>query len=383
MFGMKRIVIAQHERGVYLKDRSIVKILEPGIYHVVDLFGRVGVEVHNLTVPEFDHPYVDVLVKENRALVDMYFQMVELGEYQVGLVYKNGKLHGVLKPGTRQLYWQGPIEVKVEVLDIEQDFAVPKAKVGLIANARVDSLPREVVNYLAISEVADNHVGLLIVDGELVQSLKPGLYAYWKFNRNVKVEQVELRMQVMEVQGQEILTKDKVSLRVNLSAQYQIRDPVLARGKLVNFADYVYRELQFALRQAVGTRTLDTLLGNKDELDKVIFAAVKDKVAEFGIEVRSVGVKDVILPGDMKEILNQVVQAEKVAQANIIKRREETAATRSLLNTARLMDDNPTLMRLKELEVLEKVTEKVDKLTVFGGLDGILKDTVRIKVNAD
>ena len=125
MFGMKRIVIAQHERGVYLKDRSIVKILEPGIYHVVDLFGRVGVEVHNLTVPEFDHPYVDVLVKENRALVDMYFQMVELGEYQVGLVYKNGKLHGVLKPGTRQLYWQGPIEVKVEVLDIEQDFAVP------------------------------------------------------------------------------------------------------------------------------------------------------------------------------------------------------------------------------------------------------------------
>jgi regulator of protease activity HflC (stomatin/prohibitin superfamily) len=383
MFGMKRIVIAQHERGVYLKDRSIVKILEPGIYHVLDLFGRVGVEVHNLTVPEFNHPYVDVLVKENRELVDKYFQFIELGEYEVGLVYKNGKLNGVLKPGTRQLYWQGPVEVKVEVLNIEQDFAVPKAKVGLIANARMDSMPREVINYVAISEVADNHVGLLIVDGELMQTLKSGLYAYWKFNRNVKVEQVELRMQVMEVQGQEILTKDKVSLRVNLAAQYQISDPVVARGKLVNVADYVYRELQFALRQAVGTRTLDTLLGNKDELDKVIFTVVKEKVAEFGIEVRSVGVKDVILPGDMKDILNQVVEAEKVAQANVIKRREETAATRSLLNTARLMEDNPTLMRLKELEVLEKVTEKVDKLTVFGGLDGVLKDTVQIKVNAD
>jgi regulator of protease activity HflC (stomatin/prohibitin superfamily) len=383
MFGLKRIVIAQHERGVFLKDRSIVKILEPGIYHVVDLFGRVGVEVHNLTVPEFNHPYVDVLVKENRDLVNKHFQFIELGEYEVGLVYKNGKLNGVLKPGTRQLYWKGPVEVNVEVLDIQENFAVPKAKVGLIANARVDSLPREVINYLAISEVPDNHVGLLIVDGELVQSLKPGQYAYWKFNRNVKVEQVELRMQAMEVQGQEILTKDKVSLRVNLAAQYQITDPVIARSKLVNIADYIYRELQFALRQAVGTRTLDMLLGDKDELDKVIFTAVKGKVVEFGIDVRSVGIKDVILPGDMKDILNQVVQAEKVAQANIIKRREETAATRSLLNTARLMDDNPTLMRLKELEVLEKVTEKVDKLTVFGGLDGILKDTVRIKVNAD
>lgn len=383
MFGLKRIVIAQHERGVYLKDRSIVKILEPGIYRVFDLLGRVAVEVHNLTVPEFNHPYVDVLVKENRELVDKYFQFIELGEYEVGLVYKNGKLNGVLAPGTRQLYWKGIVDVKVEVLNIEQDFAVAKEKVGLIAHARMDAMPREVINYVYVSEVADNHLGLLIVDGELVKNLKPGLYVYWKFNRNVKVEQVELRMQVMEVQGQEILTKDKVSLRVNLSAQYQITDPVTARSKLVNMTDYVYRELQFSLRQAVGTRTLDVLLANKDELDKVIFDEVKVKVAEFGIQVRSVGVKDVILPGDMKVILNQVVEAEKVAQANVIKRREETAATRSLLNTARLIDDNPTLMRLKELEVLEKVTEKVDKLTVFGGLEGVLKDTVQIKVNAN
>lgn len=81
--------------------------------------------------------------------------------------------------------------------------------------------------------------------------------------------------------------------------------------------------------------------------------------------------KDVILPGEMKEILNRVVEAEKVAQANLIKRREETAATRSLLNTARLMDENPTLMRLKELETLEKVTAKIDKLTVYGGLEGV------------
>ena len=99
--------------------------------------------------------------------------------------------------------------------------------------------------------------------------------------------------------------------------------------------------------------------------------------------MRSVGVKDIILPGDMKEILNRVVETEKAAQANVIKRREETAAARSLLNTARLMDENPTLMRLKELEVLEKVTEKVDKLTVFGGLDGVLNDTVRINARSD
>ena len=382
MLGVIRVVIAQHERGIYLKNRSIEKVLEPGVYHVVDMLGRVNVEVFDLTVPEFIHKYVDVLVKEKPELVEKYFDVVEVGAYEVGLIYKRGQLHNVLAPGTRQLYWKGLVEITVEKQSIADDFAVSKDKVGQWVHARTHQAPAELIQSVFVAEVPDHHVGLLIVDGELKQSLQPGLYAYWKFNRNVKVEQVDLRVQSMDVQGQEILTKDKVSLRANLSAQYQISDPVKARHELVDLAGYIYRELQFALRQVIGTRTLDSLLVDKDELDTFVFNAVKRSTAEYGIEMRSVGVKDVILPGDMKDILNQVVQAEKVAQANVIKRREETAATRSLLNTAKLMDDNPTLLRLKELEMLEKVTEKVDRLTVFGGLDGILKDTVQIKVDA-
>ncbi len=380
MFGLKRIVIAQHERGLYLKDRSIKKILEPGVYWVTDPLGRVSIEIYNLTEPEFKHAYEDVLIKERKALCEQHFQVIELGEYEVGLVYKSDKLSGVLPPSSRQLYWKGLVDVKVEVQNIQEDFALPRDKVGLIAHARMGSKPSELVNYVYLAEVKDNHVGLLLVDGELVTQLKPSLHAYWKFNRHVAIEQIDLRLQAMEVSGQEILTKDKVTLRINMSAQYRVLDPVKARVELTNFSDYLYRELQFALRQAIGMRTLDVLLGDKGELDRVVYDVVHQKVAEFGIEVRSVGVKDVILPGDMKDILNQVVETEKVAQANVIKRREETAATRSLLNTARLMEESPMLLRLKELEVLEKVTEKVDRLTVFGGLDGVLKDTVKINV---
>ena len=383
MLGYKRIVIAQHERGIYLKNRSIEKILLPGVYKIFDPLGRISIEVYNLIQAEFDHAHLDVLIKQQGDLCAQYFQIVELGEYEVGLVYKNGKLNGVLAPSSRQLYWNGPIDIKVEVLNIEQDYAVPREKVGLVANARADSLPREVLNYIVFAEIADNHVGLLIVDGELVKTLQPGLYGYWKFNRRISIEQVDLRLQAMDVSGQDILTKDKVTLRVNLSAQYRITDVVKARSELVKITDYLYGELQFALRQAVSASTLDILLGDKGALDQAIHQAVRQKVEAFGIEVRGVGVKDIILPGDMKDILNQVVATEKAAQANVIKRREETAATRSLLNTARLMDENPTLLRLKELEVLEKITEKVDRLTVFGGLDGVLNDTVRINVGAN
>lgn len=380
MFGMKRIVIARHERGLYLKDRSIEKILGPGVYWIMDVLGRVTVQVYDVTKPEFAHPYQDVLVKERAELTARYFQVIELGEQDVGLVYKNGRLSTVLAPGTRQLYWKGPVEVRVEVLSIARDYAVPRETLRLIARARPGELAQAVANAVVVAEVAEKFAGLLFVDGELMQTLGPGLYAYWKYNRAIKVEQVDTRLQEMEVSGQEILTKDKVSLRVNLSAQYRVADLVAARKGLADMTGYLYRALQFSARQAIGTRTLDTLLGEKGELDRVIFEGVRAQAANYGLMVESVGVKDVILPGDMKDILNQVVQAEKAAQANIIKRREETAATRSLLNTAKLMEENPVLLRLKELEALEKITEKVDKLTVFGGLEGVLRDTVKINV---
>jgi regulator of protease activity HflC (stomatin/prohibitin superfamily) len=97
------------------------------------------------------------------------------------------------------------------------------------------------------------------------------------------------------------------------------------------------------------------------------------------VEVGAIALKDIILPGEMREIMNQVVAAEKQAQANLIRRREETAATRSLLNTAKLLEDNPILVRLKELETLEKLVEKVDRVTVNGGFEGLLENLIEMR----
>jgi regulator of protease activity HflC (stomatin/prohibitin superfamily) len=79
------------------------------------------------------------------------------------------------------------------------------------------------------------------------------------------------------------------------------------------------------------------------------------------------GVKDIVLPGDVKEIMNQVLVAEKRAQANVIMRREETASTRSLLNTAKLMEENAMLFKLKEMEYVEKIAEKIQTIQLSGG----------------
>ena len=130
----------------------------------------------------------------------------------------------------------------------------------------------------------------------------------------------------------------------------------------------------------MGTRNLDELLENKQLIDEAVSAHLASKLAGFGLEVGSIGVKDIVLPGEMKAILAQVVEAGKAAEANVIRRREETAATRSLLNTAKVMEDNPTALRLKELETLERVAERIDRISVFGGLDQVLNGLVKIGV---
>lgn len=382
MFGINRIVIGENERGLMQKNRKFVRVPTPGVYWIFDPFGRVEIRTYVLDEPRFVHRDADVLIKQHADMVAEHFTFADLGNEEVGLVYLNGKLTDILAPDTRALYWKGATDVRVEKIDISEDFALSPKLARQIGEAESSRLRTAVKTAVAGALVPEKSVGLLFVDQELVGTLKSGRHAFWRFNRIVSVDTIDLRVQTMEVSGQEILTKDKVSLRINLSATYQVSDAVKARTSVKDYADFVYRELQFALRQAVGTRTLDTLLADKSVLDDVVNAAVRGTAANIGVTLISTGVKDIILPGDMKTILNQVVEAEKAAQANVIKRREETAATRSLLNTAKLMDDNPTLLRLKELEVLEKVTEKVDRLTVFGGLDGVLKDTVRIKVDA-
>jgi regulator of protease activity HflC (stomatin/prohibitin superfamily) len=370
MWMTKRIDVAQYERALVYRDRNLERVLGPGTHRVRSR--KLYVQTYNVSVPELTLPNADVLLAEAREILDPYVQLVELSDREVGLVYKNERLTGVLAPGTRQLYWRGPVKVRVEVRDISTECTLdaPTARVLLRALGTA-----ALTSNVGVAEVPDTALGLLIVDGELREVLKPGVTAYWKYQRNVRVELAELRLQTMEVAGQEILTRDKVSLRLNLTALWQVTDAVKARSVVSNAAEYVYKELQLALREAVGARTLDELLTDKGAIDREV-AASAARLEANGLAVRSVGVKDVILPGEMKTILNQVVEAEKVAQANLIRRREETAATRSLLNTARLMEENPTLLRLKELETLEKVTEKVGSLTVYNGLEGVLKHMV-------
>nr|WP_229425878.1 slipin family protein [Lusitaniella coriacea] len=372
--GLKKFQIAEQEIGLLFVQNDFVRPLEPGEYGFWSFDKTVAVQTMSRLVPNPTFPLEELLIEKHPDFVATYCTTVQLSRNFVAIVRDRGKVISILPPCSQKLFWQG---VEVEEIDISGNAKLPSHLVAEL----VSGLPETVeLSYrsLHICEILPQHIGLLYINREFCDTLQPGIHAWWIFGRSWQTEIFDLRQQTLEVSGQDILSKDKVPLRLNLTAGFRIVNPLEAQNRLSDIKGYLYKELQFALRSAVGEKTLDSLLEDKGEIDRAISDYIHQKTAEHGIEVDSVGVKDIILPGDIKTILSQVVEAEKSAQANVIRRREETAATRSMLNTAKVMENNPVALRLKELEVLERVAEKIDKIQVNGSLDSILTDLIRI-----
>ncbi len=434
MLKWKKVKIRNHELGLVFKDGEFKRILRKGKHRLVEWFRKVRVDVVSMRQPFLEHEEIEQLVESNRLARDavvirlmeferafvwidgrfdrvlskghyvlwnrfrnvqvstadmrkVHFQhgelnqiaqakvlgedtiLIDLQDHQRGLVWVDGRFERILSAGLHVL-WQKFHQVKVEVLDAR--------------NVRFEHDELEVIlkstgaaQVLEAFNVAEEHVGVLYRDGKFVESLAPGQYAFWKDVAKAKVFQVDMREHVLDVAGQEIMTADKVTLRLNAVVAYRVTD---AR-KTVAFTDDVkqslYREVQLALRAVIGTRELDLLLSDKDSVASELETLVRRRADEFGLEIISVGIRDVILPGEMKNLLNQVTEAKKAAEANLIARREETAAMRSQANTAKLLENNPALMRLRELEVLEKISAN-SKLNVVLGEKGLADRVVNL-----
>ena len=309
MFFTRKFIVRKHERGLLFKQGDFVRFLEPGVHRLFDPLLRLKVELHNIVQPEFEHTLVDLFLKQAPADVERLFAKVETGTDEVAVIFENGHFADLVGPDKRKLFWKGVVDVTAEVVDIAGTFEIePRLATVLVSQFKGNRVALA-DHAVFVREVPDGHVGLLHVDGELIRELAPGLHVFWKFNRGIAVALVDLRVRALEVGGQEILTKDKVALRINLGANFQFTDALKAAKVAKDPLDFLYKELQFGLRASVGTRTLDALLEDKGAIDQEVFEHVRDKFAEIGIEVRGIGVKDIILPGDMKEILGKVVEA--------------------------------------------------------------------------
>ncbi len=364
-----KVTVRSYEKGLLFKNGEFIKILPKGKYWFFDVSGKTVVDVASMRTPQLLHKDLDLIVDSGQLGDDA--RVLDLSDTERGLLWVDGRFETILGPG-QHVIWQGCKEVKIETVDIS-DIKLNHPKIQVIIEAY--SATDELTPYW----IKEGTVALLQVDGVIIDLLKPGCHVFWHNAGQVKVIPVDTGETTLDVSGQEILSRDKVSLRLNALVTYKVTDPVKAIRDVEDYKQSLYRETQLALRAAVGTLEIDILLADRDALVDTIKQALIARAAEFGLTVIGFGIRDIILPGDMKELLNKVVESKKMAEANLITRREETAAMRSQANSAKLLHDNPGLMRLKELELLEKIAANAD-LNILCG-DAGLKDSVMKLVN--
>ena len=352
----KRVKIRSYEIGLCFRDGEFVRLLTSGKHLIFDPLWKTHIEVVSMRDPWIKHEQLDVIVKSG-ALIDKA-KVVDLKDNKRALVWIDGRFSHVLPPGL-YAYWTGFKEVHVEIVDTNEVRFQHEDFNTIVASPYASQL-------LDICSVERNHLGVSFQNGDYVVTLAPGQYAFWKNVADSKVVEVDMREQTFDVSGQDIMTADKVTLRMNVMVTYRIVDAHKAVTVSDGARQSLYREAQLALRAVVGTRDLDSFLSDKDVVTDEFEKQVRQRAGSLGLEIVTVGVRDVILPGEMKELMNKVTEAKKAAEANLIARREETAAMRSQANTAKLLADNPTLMRLRELEVLEKVATTGNLNVVLG-----------------
>ena len=372
ILGRKRVLVKENERAVALYKGEVLGILGPGEHFLPNRRGRLEVDRHDVGNAVFVSAYEKALFAKLPEVAAKHLTAFRTGRREIAVIDRDGALQYVLQPDRKLVVWTDAGPWTAEKVDVSAGSAVEPALLRRLVQAKRTEL-------IVVYAIAEGQAGLLFVDGNYVGTLKPGMHGFWTVGETVQVSTVDLKRQSLDVSGQEVLTKDRVTIRVNIAAEYRVVDPIKAVSAVKDYKDALYRALQYAFRKTLGALTLDHILEKKVTVDEEAAEKVRADMAEIGVEVSDIALKDVILPGEMREILNQVVSAEKQAEANVIRRREETNATRSLLNTAKVMAENPVMLRLKELEALETIAGKVERLTVHNGTGGLLNDLVKLR----
>ncbi len=350
---MFKIYIRTQQIGLRFRRGELIDVLKPGMH-----FKKYGttVEIYDRTNVEFKHPELETL-PDNTALRSL-LQVVNLTDNQRALVFKQGRLKYMLSPGC-YAFWKSAEDITVETYDVNDSRFEHASLPYILSNPSAGQ-------HLKAIRTDEQERILIYRNSEFIELFGPGTYAYWIGAGNVTFQSVDLREQLVDIGGQDIMTSDKVTLRLNLAVSYRIVNAIKSATVVSDVGQAIYRAAQLVLRTAVGTRSLDELLVSKNAISDEVLAAIRTRAFEFGVEIKTAGVRDIILPGEMKTIMNQVIEAQKQAEANLIKRREETATARSQANTARLMAENPVLRRMKELEQLQEILSGTKATIVLG-----------------
>jgi regulator of protease activity HflC (stomatin/prohibitin superfamily) len=265
--------------------------------------------------------------------------------------------------------------------------------------------------------IKETHRGLWYSDGVLERVLEAGRYEIpapspYSFKRQPKTEVVlvDVRVRDLTIKGQEILTADKVAIRVSIIVQFRVTDPRAALHEVEKYEDRLYSDVQLAARRSLASMTLEEILTNRNRLSEDIMADVKESASGYGVAIFRADVKDLVFPGNLQEIMNKVLAAERMSQAQLVEARtkaeteviaaeakgriqREQASTiaeaqrlaalteaevqrvrteadvealKARADAAAAYTNHPALMRLRELEALQELGKQANARIYIG-----------------
>ncbi|MEM8779092.1 MAG: slipin family protein [Cyanobacteria bacterium P01_G01_bin.49] len=252
--------------------------------------------------------------------------------------------------------------------------------------------------------VPESFIGLLYEDGAFVKSLKPGKHKFKDklFNsvqREIKL--IDMRERSLTIKGQEILTADKVAVRVSLLVYFRVKDAESAAHNVSSYEERIYEDVQLAARRFLASRELDAILSDRNEISDNVKVDVSEAAAGYGVEIIRADVKDLVFPGNLREIMNQVLETERRAEAKLIEARKEAEANQikshsenemaikkleaekaqlklsaeteqeearirlqTDLEQAKAMAEYPVLLRLRQIQALQEMAKRGGRFSI-------------------
>jgi len=356
--NIMKIIINENERGYLFKYGKFIKMLNPGKHSCLSWMGYTITKVSIDSSLVVNTAGIDISVLTKDENFKNSITVINVPDNKIAVHYIDGRITDTLTSG-EYAFWNILKKHTFDVIDISN----PEVK---------KEIDKNIFKYITEKlytkiEVSEGEKAVVYFDSKFQRELSSGIYFFWNSKIKVTYELINVRIQQLDISGQEILTTDRVSLRINFVCSFKIIDAVKLISEIKDYKTQIYIFSQMVLREYVGRFKFDELLNQKDEIAGFILSKLKEKQGEYYVEFIDAGIKDIILPGEIRDIMNTVLIAEKKAQANVISRREEVASTRSLLNTAKLLDENETLYKLKEMEYLENICDKVGNISISGG----------------
>src|SRR5665213_1717778 len=277
MLILKCYKVRSYEMGLLFRDGEFRGLLAAGTHWRIDPLNKLRLDVASQRDPWLVHEKLDLIVKsgaiKDRAVV------LDLKDHERALVWIDGRFSHVL-PAGQYAYWTGQKQVRVEMVDARKvRFEHEEFKV-IVRSPLVQRV-------LDVCTVQRDHAGVLYVDGRYTDTLTPGEYAFWKGPADARVVEVDLRETIVDVGGQEIMTADKVTLRLNAVVTYKVVDARKSVSQTDDVRQALYRDTQLVLRGVIGTRELDVFLTDKDAVAKEIEENVRRRAGELGLEIAS------------------------------------------------------------------------------------------------